>query len=120
MVQLSMPLKMCNYQGQKGCLKSYWYSFSLPLRWKYLQKYIQPFGGQNHYFQSKMFISRCKFNNRCLIIYYDIINTLWKEFIFRLLQSSSYSKMVRKLYITNLIMKLIFCNIQQTMIIIEQ
>ena len=32
-----MPLKMCNNWGQKGSLRSYWYSFSLPLRCKYFQ-----------------------------------------------------------------------------------
>ena len=28
-----MPLKMSRKWGQKGCQKSYWYSFLLPLRW---------------------------------------------------------------------------------------
>ena len=31
-VQLGMSLKMCNNRGQKGCLKSYWYSFSLTIQ----------------------------------------------------------------------------------------
>jgi len=39
-VQLGMHLKMCNNRSERGRLKSYWYSFSLLLRYNKFQKYF--------------------------------------------------------------------------------
>ena len=60
-----LPLKMCNIQGQKRCLRNYWYSFLVPLRKKEFQNIFGHFVVQNHYFKSKFVFWEHEYNKRC-------------------------------------------------------